>query len=56
MPCSAKVRVETFLMSHLSFGRPCLWNSGYLVVLQSQLSDGLKTNYDFIDYLAFSHF
>lgn len=33
-----------------------LWNLGYLVVLQSQLSDELKKNYDFVDYLAFSHF
>lgn len=33
-----------------------LWNSGYLVVLQSQPSDGHETNYDFVDYIAFSHF
>lgn len=33
-----------------------LWNSGHLVVLQSQLSDGHKKNHDFVDYLAFSPF
>lgn len=34
----------------------CLWNSVNLVALQPQLSEGLKRTYDFVDYLAFSHY
>lgn len=37
-------------------GLVVLRNSGCLVVLQSQPSDGHKKNYDFVDYMAFSHF
>lgn len=37
-------------------GLDFLRNSGYSVVLQSQPSDGHKKNYDFVDYVAFSHF
>ena len=33
-----------------------LWSSSYLVVLQSQPSDGHKKCFGFVDYLAFSHF